>query len=116
MVVTRYVLLGCLVVMIAGCGSKPKDLIVGKWKTSRKMGDKTFESTMEFTSDGKVKSSVEGKIVVEGKYKFLDDSNLEMEVSAQGQTMTEKVKIESITKEKMVTSDKNGKLEFTRVN
>jgi uncharacterized protein (TIGR03066 family) len=114
MAIMRYVLFGCLVATIAGCSSKPKDLIIGKWKGPENKDAKSVQGTIEFTSDGKVIMSAEGKSL-EGKYKFLDDNNMELEASMLGKSMTKKVKIESITKEKLVTSDSEGRAEFSRV-
>ncbi len=54
-------------------------------------------------------------VTMEAKYKFIDDNTFEIEISFAGKTETEKVKIESITKEKMVTTSSKGeKKELTR--
>jgi hypothetical protein len=108
----RGIVVASLFFVIVGCGggSKPKDLIVGKWKATEKKGGIEMTIDTEFTKDGTLKMSVAG-MTINGKYKFIDDNNFEMSVGEKSQ----KVKIESITKEKMVTSDQDGKTEFTRV-
>jgi hypothetical protein len=107
----RGFMIGSLLLVVTGCGggSKPKDLIVGKWKGSEMKGGKEI-TAVEFTKDGAFKMNVMG-MSVDGKYKFVDDNNFEMSVAGQ----TNKLKIESITKEKMVTTDQDGKQEYTRI-
>jgi uncharacterized protein (TIGR03066 family) len=111
----RWVALGCLVLVIAGCGSgKNQDLIVGKWEAKQSVGGKEITLTTEFAKDGKMKVGM-GPITMEGKYKFVDDNNIEVEMEMMGQKKTEKNKIETLTKEKMVLVDPQGKKqEFTR--
>ena len=69
-------------------GDKPKDLIVGKWEPAEK---KEMGATLEFLKDGKLKVSV-GTINVDGTYKFVDDTNVEVEMTFMGQTQKEKLK------------------------
>jgi uncharacterized protein (TIGR03066 family) len=117
----RVVGMGLLVsvlVVASGCGSsKPKDLIIGKWEVTEKLGDKEMKGTYEFTKDGTLKMSM-GPISMDAKYKFIDDNNFEMTMEIPGlkETKSEKIKIESITSDKMVASDPKGeKKEFKKV-
>jgi hypothetical protein len=70
----------CLMFVSAvGCsGSKPRDLIVGKWKAE------SAALTMEFMPDGSMASSLllpDGNIGPKqaGKYRFVGDDTIEME-------------------------------------
>ena len=92
---------------------KAKDLIVGVWKGKDKVGDKEIEMTMEFTKDGALKMEMMG-LKIDGKYKFADDNNVEVEFSLGGQTIKQKLKVEA-TKDKLSMTDEKGmKNEFTR--
>jgi hypothetical protein len=110
--VVRWALLLCLLFVIAGCGgSKPQDLIIGNWDAKENLAGKDITVKTEFTKDGKIRLSVEGFPPQEGTYKFIDDNTIDLEV---GQAK-KKVKIESISKEKMVLVEPEGKKqEFTR--
>src|SRR5262245_260827 len=120
MQVVRGVLVGLTLLAIvtlgkAGGTTKPKDLIIGKWKAAEKKGEVEIMATVEFAKDGGLKMKI-GELAIDGKYKFIDDNNFEITLEFGGKKAIEKVKIESITKDKMVTTDKNGKTEFTRIN
>jgi len=111
----RVCLVGVLALFLASCGSdKPKDLIVGKWKGKEKMPDgKEVDVKVEFTKDGTVKMT-QGDLTIDGKYKFVDDNNIEMEATILGQTQKQKMKVE-VTKDKLKTTDEKGDVdEFTR--
>ena len=94
-------------------GGKASELILGKWVCQK--GDTTI--TLEFSADkveGKWKSDGSGPSM-NGTYKVLDESTVEMPKFAGG--FEEKVKIESISKDKLVLSGfshKAGSYEFTR--
>jgi uncharacterized protein (TIGR03066 family) len=94
---------------------KPKDLIMGKWEKEQ---DKQ-KVTLEFAKDGILKVHLAGNdgtnIDVNGKYTFVDDDNMEVEVTYMGETKKEKVKV-AVTKEELTTTDGSGKKEtFKRV-
>jgi uncharacterized protein (TIGR03066 family) len=102
-----------LAFLASACSSKPKDQIIGKW--SGKDGE--TDLTMEFNKDGTMKTEVKGGLVsgsVSGKYKFVDDNTIEMEVDVGDQKQTKKARV-TIEKDKMtLTDDKDKKLEYTR--
>jgi len=102
----RFSLVACLVLFVTACGSKPADLIVGKWEGGE--GDK--KGTMEFTKDGKVKVSM-GPMSLEGTYKFVSDDT--MEVTMMGQTAKVKVKVTKDELE-MTTEGKTDTEKFKR--
>lgn len=70
------ILFGCAVLFLSGCGNKPKDLIVGKWESSE--GDK--KETVEFKKDGTVETSDKMKMGKGAKYKFTDDTTMELSI------------------------------------
>jgi uncharacterized protein (TIGR03066 family) len=102
----------CVVTASLSAGDKPKDLIVGKWEPAEK---NAMTPTIEFTKDNKLKISVpQANLTVEGTYKFVDDNNVEVEISFMGQTQKEKLKVE-VTKDSLTTTDSKGKNDkFTR--
>ena len=98
----------------APADDKPKDLIVGKW-----MGkDGPAEITIEFIKDGSLTVQAKAgdqKFELKGKYKVLDDKNLEVEITFMNETKKEKNEF-TVTKEKLTLTDPKGKKqEFTRV-
>ena len=134
MKLARYFVVGFFIIGLSGCGpSKPKDLIIGKWRISeQKAAGMEITTIVEFLKDGTVKVITEkledqaknAGVKLDapatktrgGNYKFVDDNNFEVEIGAAGEAKKSKVKIESITKDKMVTLDDHGKKEeFTRV-
>jgi hypothetical protein len=64
-----------LALLLTSCGSKPQDLIVGKWQST----DAKEPGTIEFTKDGNI-NIVNGPMTLKATYKFLDDKNIEMEI------------------------------------
>jgi hypothetical protein len=74
----------------------------------------------EFVNDGTVKLTVSrsGKIdTVGGKYKFIDDNNLEIDTTSPDEETgyKDKIKIDSIDREKLVLSSTQGaKIELKR--
>jgi hypothetical protein len=133
MAILRGLMLGCFVLVIAGCGgSKPKDLIVGKWKSEKKekLGDKEMAATIiaEFKSDGTMKLGMSMKIPgmpdaensMEGKYKLVDDDKaVEATMTPPGKKEeTKKIKIEKLTSDTLILVDeekgKTEKMEFKR--
>ena len=90
----------------AGAGKKAQELIVGKWQMEKKekSGDKeiVISLTMQFASDGKYKVTrkvgepINKELTKEGKYKFLDDTTLEITPAGEGEKK-ERTKIEKLT-------------------
>jgi uncharacterized protein (TIGR03066 family) len=107
------------VVLQAGDGTRPQDLILGKWAGTDTAEGKEIKVTVEFAKDGAMKATIAlaGKdIVMNGKYRFLDDRNIEVRLNVGDKELTEKNKIESISKEKLVLSDPEGKkIELKRI-
>lgn len=99
----RLGLVCALAVLLTSCGSKPQDLIVGKWETEQE----GMKMSFEFAKDGKMKMSIMG-ITADGKYKWVDNENIETEISTPAGVETEKVKVE-VTKAELKATGKDGK-------
>ncbi len=84
-------------------------LLVGKWTSDEeKKKDKMF---IEFTKDGKLAVSVDfgGKeLKIDGTYK-LDGNKLSVKMSFMGEEKSEVMTVNSLTKNKLVTTDEKGK-------
>ena len=76
----------CVALGLSACGgSRPQDLIVGKWKT----GQGGIKVTAEFTKDGTAKLTMFGQ-TLQGTYKLKGD---ELEWTVNGKTTKSKVKV-----------------------
>ena len=78
-------------------GSKPQDLILGKWEPVDEKG----KSVVEFQKDGKLKVTAD-QLALEGTYKFIDDKTMEIKIVFGGKEETVKVKV-IVTKDELVT-------------
>ncbi len=69
-------ILFCLgaVLLFSSCAKKPQQAIIGKWNVQEN------QSVVEFRPDGSMVTTQNGQDTV-GKYKFVDDSNFEMQAS-----------------------------------
>jgi hypothetical protein len=98
-----------LLVTVSGCGSSPKDMIIGKWETTQKQGDVEVKITVEFTKD-EVKMSAMGLDFPPGKYKWVDNDNIEVTMKGpDGKEKTEKSKVK-VTKDELEMPDPEGKV------
>lgn len=100
------VLLAVLLVL-PGCGSAPKDLVVGKWQSADGKGD-----TVEFTREGQV-TFVTGERTVGGSYKNLKGSVFEITWGSAQPTDTgfkaeKSVQSVDVTKDELTVSDPGG--------
>lgn len=82
-----FVVLACVVLSVAGCGSSPEDLIVGKWEA----GQEGAKLKVEFSKDGKAQITIFGK-PLKGTYKVNGD---DLEWTLAGKTTKYKVKVTS---------------------
>jgi hypothetical protein len=115
--------LACLCFL--GCGSRPQDLILGKWETM----EEKDKYSVEFTRDGTIK--ITRGMSVSGKYKFVDNGTIEVEVEnpfanaplpLEGLLNVEMPKVFSgkrqvtVTQEELLTTDAEGKTtKFRRI-
>lgn len=79
------VLLVVLALGVAGCGSGPKNLIVGQWEA----GESGMTMKAEFDKDGTVKITMLGQ-TVQGTYKVTGD---DLEWTMNGNTAKSKIKV-----------------------
>jgi len=103
---------------------KAKDLIVGKWEHTKKEGDVEAKITLDFAKDGKFTMTLEAGALnfnVKGKYKFVDDKNLELTLQdpQSKEEKTEKVKVVKISDKEVEIEgkgmgDKTEVTKFTR--
>ena len=118
----RLSVLALLFLTLVGCGGKAKDLIVGKWEPADPKEKKG--GTIEFTKDGDFLVQG-GPLTIKGKYKFIDDKTMEIElenplaamadkmpgVKMNGKpmekTIKQKVTIKSISKNELVVIGTN---------
>lgn len=86
---------------------KNAELIVGKW-------DIGMNTIMEYKKDGGFVMTI-GAVVINGKYKFISDDTIEVEITLGDKTKSNKLKI-AIKDDKMTTTDPDGKMNtLTRV-
>jgi uncharacterized protein (TIGR03066 family) len=108
----RLVVAVVAVAFVAGPGlaADNKELIVGKWSPAEKKGG---NATIEFTKDGKLKIEIEElKLTLNGTYKFTDNTTLEVSVEGpKGEKKSDKVTIKSISADKLVMVNPQGKEE-----
>jgi hypothetical protein len=57
---------------VAGCAARPRDLVIGKWQPEGTGG------TIEFTRDGQYKVA-NGKVNYAGQYTFVDEDTVEIQ-------------------------------------
>jgi uncharacterized protein (TIGR03066 family) len=116
MQVVRWLLVCCIFMLFLApsfADDKPADLIVGKWETKEKRGDQEITATVEFTKDNKMKISF-GQINIDGTYKIVSDSELELTMTFMMETRTEKTKFK-VTKDALEFTSKEGKTtKFTK--
>lgn len=88
-----YIILVLSLVSITACGKKPKELIVGKWvrtSISNEYPGLFYPSSIAFYEDGSI--SVGGKELptdLAGKYNFVDEKNIKLDISAFAQVIVE---------------------------
>ena len=78
---------------------KARELVIGKWSPG-KDEDKT---TIEFTKDGKIKI-LGGQIAIDGKYKFIDDSTMQVDMSFGGEEKSVRLKF-TVTQDELTTQE-----------
>lgn len=113
----RMALASCVVLFFltpAFTQDKAADLLVGKWEAKEKVGDQEVTGTIEFAKDGKLKISF-GGFNIDGTYKLMGETEIEVTMTFMGETRTEKSEIK-VEKEALEIKSKTGKLtKFTRV-
>ncbi len=80
---------------------KNAELIVGKW-------DIGMNTIMEYKKDGGFVMTV-GTVAINGKYKFISDDTIEVEISVGDKTKSNKLKV-AFKDDEMTTTDPDGKM------
>src|SRR5262249_42745690 len=81
-------------------GGKNKDLIVGKW-------DIGMETIIEYRKDGTMTMTIR-KVEINGKYKFVEDDTIEVEITFNDKTKKNRLKV-AFKDDQMTTTDPDGK-------
>ncbi len=93
-------------------------LLVGKWETKQKVGERERRGIMEFTADGKVVMKVKtdkGETAFNGTYKLIDEGNIEVSFTVREIPMTDRSRLK-ITQDTLELTDNNGRVQrFTRL-
>jgi len=92
-----------LVLLLAGrAAAAPKnaELIVGKW-------DIGMNTVFEYKKDGTFVMTI-GTVALNGKYKFIDDNTMEVEITVGDKTKKNRLKV-AIQGDEMTTTDPEGK-------
>jgi uncharacterized protein (TIGR03066 family) len=110
----QLVLLGCMALAIAGCGGSNKDKIIGTWTGKIVDGPKkNGEMTIEFSKDGKCKSTVkEGDQELppkEGTY-IVDGDKLTTIHMQENHEVKQTVTIQTLTDKDLVVKDEQGRV------
>jgi uncharacterized protein (TIGR03066 family) len=98
----RIIGLVVLLGLAAAVSAAPKnqELIVGKW-------DPGMSTIFDYKKDGTFTMTI-GTVVINGKYKFLSDDVMEVAITFNEKTKTNKLKV-AIKDDEMTTTDPEGK-------
>jgi uncharacterized protein (TIGR03066 family) len=106
-----YLVVAMTALLLPACGSKPQQLIVGKWQTTDLLGK---VKVAEFSKDGTASLPLPFvDLRADGKYKFVDNDHIEIEFGSSGKPQKRRVEV---TKETLTLTDEQGKAQiFKRV-
>ncbi len=111
----RYVLL-CLMALLLISGTviaaPPEKELQGKWETTD--SDSQIKLILDFGEKNTVKVTA-GSSSIEAKYRFIDDENLEMTMTFNDMTATEKMKVKINGNELLLTGKESNPTKFVRV-
>ncbi len=88
---------------------KVREMIVGKWAPTKDKDD----TTIEFTKDGKIKILGKQILAIDGEYKLLDDSTLQVKLTYGGEEKTFKLKT-AVTGDELTTQVIEGGKEMDK--
>jgi uncharacterized protein (TIGR03066 family) len=91
----------------------PEEKLLGKWNLVKQRGTEVNDVWIEFAKDGKLNlhfGAGMGNVTYKGKYKA-DKETIDYEIDMAGETHGEKLKIKSLTDDKLVTEDPDGVVE-----
>jgi len=115
MQVLRGLVVGCAVLLLAGqaYGDAKDDaakLLVGKWETKQKLGDKEATAILDFSKDGKLAMKLTGPVDLSlgGTYKVIDEKTIEVTITFMQKTKTEKSQFK-VSKDTLELTGDDGK-------
>lgn len=113
------VVLGCGI-LLAGTASAQetsavRKLIVGKWESAQKVGDKDVKILVEFTANGKVSVTVRD-FKADGTYTFPDDKTIETELIFEGERRKVRSEVTVTADALELKEPKGGVSKFKRAN
>ncbi len=99
----------CLVAAVSlslpSCGPKPKDLIVGKWKSTAQGAN--AGGTLEINADGTMTRESHGQTFA-GTYQWIDHDHIDQETDfGSGKKIKERCKV-TVTKDSLTLSNEQG--------
>src|SRR5262249_45482932 len=101
-----FLLVGLTTLVLPACAAKPQELIIGKWETTDPLGKTQIA---EFAKDGNTSWPVPFTALrVDGKYKFVDDKHIELELPGTGKMQ----KSVEVTRETLTLTDDKGKAQI----
>ena len=110
----RTVLLTCGLLLAAGSAfaqnQDAQKLLVGKWETTQKVGDKDIKVVVEFDKIGKATVTIRD-VSLSGKYKFLSDGKLEVELTLKDGTSRKTTHEVKVTADSLELKDMNGRVD-----
>src|SRR5262245_48327536 len=118
----KRILCGLALLFVVGpAPAQTKDevakMLVGKWAMKDTIDGKEVEGTVDFTADGKmtVKATSNGmEVAINGTYKVIDGTSIEMVYDRKGETKKETSKVK-VTKENLEITNQSGTvMKFTR--
>ncbi len=121
--VNGLLVVGAVLLLAARVPADPREdaekALLGKWQTKKKIGDKEVVHDLDFAAGGKLKAKVHlagaDPFNFEGTYKVLDDKTIEVSVTIDGTTKTEKAKFK-VDRDALEISFVEGKPEkYTRL-
>jgi len=103
----RQLPLFAFLLFLVGCAAKPQDLLVGKWETTDFTGK---VQVAEFSKDGTCSLPVPLlNIRIDGKYKFLTDDQIEIDLPNHNRKYKVVVTKETLTLTETDAKTENGK-------
>jgi uncharacterized protein (TIGR03066 family) len=97
----RALVIACLTLILAAAQAfadakaDAQKALRGKWEATQKMGNVEVNLLLTFEKDGKLSMKMTGggrTFNLDGKYKIIDENNMEVTITFMGQTKTEKSK------------------------
>ncbi|MBI1917716.1 MAG: hypothetical protein HYS12_23720 [Planctomycetes bacterium] len=116
--VLRSMVLGCGLLLAGPALAQNQDstkLIVGKWETSQKVGDKDIKVVVDFAKDGRTVVVTVRDVSLSGTYQVKEGGKVEVELNLKDRTSKGTYEVKA-TPDTLELKDSNGKVDkFNRV-